>query len=255
MQHPTLQNKVQAHLSADMVQRILDENQQLILAVIENQQTNNTHECAQYLQNLQRNLMMLATIGDGQVNGTGGLCSVRACVPPSSQCTPADSRAAVRVVPAAVRGVHASRMRRSCSSRASVRKSTGCASRVRARALGAAAKARLRLCVLLRCTCFIPSVVQGFCRLSTAFTRPRRRSGRAPGAARAPLVLELAEERICWVQGGATPASTAMPPCSPATEAVWVAECGVTAKTAQSTAGAGGRGRGRRGEVVQALVR
>jgi hypothetical protein len=102
MQHPTLQNKVQAHLSADMVQRILDENQQLILAVIENQQTNNTHECAQYLQNLQRNLMMLATIGDGQVNGAGGLCSVRARVPPASQCTPADSCAAGRGVPALV---------------------------------------------------------------------------------------------------------------------------------------------------------
>jgi hypothetical protein len=125
MQHPTLQNKVQAHLSADMVQRILDENQQLILAVIENQQTNNTHECAQYLQNLQRNLMMLATIGDGQVNGAGGLCSVRARVPPASQCTPADSCAAGRGVPALV-PARAARAVRALS----VRAATGCASRV-----------------------------------------------------------------------------------------------------------------------------
>lgn len=184
MQHPTLQNKVQAHLSADMVQRILDENQQLILAVIENQQTNNTHECAQYLQNLQRNLMMLATIGDGQVNGAGGLCSVRARVPPASQCTPADSCAAGRGVPALV-PARAARAVRALSVRAAT---------VSARALGAVAKERPNLCVPLRHPCFIPSVVQGSCRLSTAFTRPRRRSGRAPGAARAPLALELVEE-------------------------------------------------------------
>jgi len=62
-----------ARLSADMVQRILDENQQLILAVIENQQTSNMHECAQYLENLKRNLMMLAAVGDVQVNGAGGI--------------------------------------------------------------------------------------------------------------------------------------------------------------------------------------
>ena len=63
-----------AHLSADMVQRILDENQQLILAVIENQRMNDTHACSQYLSKLQRNLMMLGTIGDAQVNSAGGLC-------------------------------------------------------------------------------------------------------------------------------------------------------------------------------------
>jgi hypothetical protein len=233
------QHKVQAHLSADMVQRILDENQQLILAVIENQQNNNTHECAQYLQNLQRNLMMLATIGDGQVNGAGGLCSVRAREPPASQYTPADSRAAGRGMPAA-------RARAARAARAVRALSVGSFGRVHARALGADAKERPHLCVPLRCTFAIPSVVQGSCRLSTACTRPRRSSGRAPGAARAPLALELAEEWIWWVQGGETPASTAMPPCTPATEAVWVA---VTAKTAQSTAGA------RRGEVVQELVR
>lgn len=63
-----------AHLSADMVQRILDENQQLILAVIENQRMNDTHACSQYLSKLQRNLMMLGTIGDAQVNSAGGVC-------------------------------------------------------------------------------------------------------------------------------------------------------------------------------------
>ena len=74
-----------AHLSADMVQRILDENQQLILAVIENQRMNDTHACSQYLSKLQRNLMMLGTIGDAQVNSAGGVsfqsAVMRVCLP------------------------------------------------------------------------------------------------------------------------------------------------------------------------------
>ena len=66
------QGKTHAQLSADMVQRILDENQQLILAVVENQQVHKPHECAGYLKRLQRNLMMLGTIGDAQVNSAAG---------------------------------------------------------------------------------------------------------------------------------------------------------------------------------------
>ena len=46
------QGKTHAQLSADMVQRILDENQQLILAVVENQQVHKPHECAGYLKRL-----------------------------------------------------------------------------------------------------------------------------------------------------------------------------------------------------------
>jgi hypothetical protein len=61
----------QALLSADMVQRVLDENQQLILAVIENQHKLQAHECSEYLGKLHRNLMMLATFGDNQVNTPG----------------------------------------------------------------------------------------------------------------------------------------------------------------------------------------
>ena len=61
-----------AHLSADMVQRILDENQQLILAVLENQRVHKPHECATYLEKLQRNLMMLGTLGDAQVHAAPG---------------------------------------------------------------------------------------------------------------------------------------------------------------------------------------
>ena len=61
----------QALLSADMVQRVLDENQQLILAVIENQHKLQAHECSEYLSKLHRNLMMLATFGDNQVNTPG----------------------------------------------------------------------------------------------------------------------------------------------------------------------------------------
>ena len=63
-----------AHLSAVMVQRILDENQQLILAVIENQQASQSNDCSQYLAKLQRNLMMLGSVGDTQVNSAAGWC-------------------------------------------------------------------------------------------------------------------------------------------------------------------------------------
>ena len=84
-----MQARGQAQLSADMVQRILDENQQLILAAIENQQSNNPHECAQYLSSLQRNLVMLATLGDEHVNSAGGLLCAR----------PSNMRVAVSVDP------------------------------------------------------------------------------------------------------------------------------------------------------------
>lgn len=69
-----------AHLSADMVQRILDENQQLILAVLENQRVHKPHECATYLEKLQRNLMMLGTLGDAQVHAAPGTWLASAAV-------------------------------------------------------------------------------------------------------------------------------------------------------------------------------
>ena len=64
-----------AVLSADAVQRVLDENQQIILAVIENQNKQQGHDCAKWLQKLHRNLMMLATLGDGQLNSAPGGCT------------------------------------------------------------------------------------------------------------------------------------------------------------------------------------
>jgi hypothetical protein len=57
-----------AHLSSDMVKRMLDENQQLLLAAMENQEKGKQKECITYLRKLHENLVMLGTVGDAQVN-------------------------------------------------------------------------------------------------------------------------------------------------------------------------------------------
>lgn len=57
-----------AHLSSDMVKRMLDENQQLLLAAMENQEKGRQKECMTYLRKLHENLVMLGTVGDAQVN-------------------------------------------------------------------------------------------------------------------------------------------------------------------------------------------
>lgn len=51
-------------VTTELIQKYLDENQQLILAILENQNVGKLQECAQYQARLQQNLMYLAAIAD-----------------------------------------------------------------------------------------------------------------------------------------------------------------------------------------------
>ena len=53
-------------ITTELIQKYLDENQQLILAILENQNVGKLHDCAQYQARLQQNLMYLAAIADAQ---------------------------------------------------------------------------------------------------------------------------------------------------------------------------------------------
>lgn len=53
-------------ITTELIQKYLDENQQLILAILENQNVGKLHDCAQYQAKLQQNLMYLAAIADAQ---------------------------------------------------------------------------------------------------------------------------------------------------------------------------------------------
>mmetsp|Transcript_1811 Transcript_1811/g.11056 ORF Transcript_1811/g.11056 Transcript_1811/m.11056 type:complete len:125 (+) Transcript_1811:412-786(+) len=53
-------------VSTDTIQKYLDENQALIIAIVENQNLGKLNECAQYQARLQQNLMYLAAIADAQ---------------------------------------------------------------------------------------------------------------------------------------------------------------------------------------------
>ncbi|XP_052187245.1 GRF1-interacting factor 2-like [Diospyros lotus] len=53
-------------ISTEEVQKLLDENKSLILAILENQNIGKSTECALYQAQLQNNLMFLAAIADAQ---------------------------------------------------------------------------------------------------------------------------------------------------------------------------------------------
>lgn len=53
-------------VSTETIQKYLDENQALIVAIVENQNLGKLNECAQYQARLQQNLMYLAAIADAQ---------------------------------------------------------------------------------------------------------------------------------------------------------------------------------------------
>jgi len=55
-----------AVVTTELIQKYLDENQQLILAILENQNVGKLVECAKYQAKLQENLMYLAAIADAQ---------------------------------------------------------------------------------------------------------------------------------------------------------------------------------------------
>uniref|UniRef100_A0A1D1YRK5 Protein SSXT n=1 Tax=Anthurium amnicola TaxID=1678845 RepID=A0A1D1YRK5_9ARAE len=68
--HPVL-GQVPSHLSlsnitTEQIQKYLDENKQLILAILDNQNLGKLSECAQYQAQLQKNLLYLAAIADAQ---------------------------------------------------------------------------------------------------------------------------------------------------------------------------------------------
>ncbi|KAK9672375.1 hypothetical protein RND81_12G096700 [Saponaria officinalis] len=53
-------------ISTEQIQKYLDENKQLIMAIMESQNLGKINECAQYQAQLQKNLMYLAAIADAQ---------------------------------------------------------------------------------------------------------------------------------------------------------------------------------------------
>jgi hypothetical protein len=55
-----------AVVTTELIQKYLDENQQLILAILENQNVGKLAECAKYQTKLQENLMYLAAIADAK---------------------------------------------------------------------------------------------------------------------------------------------------------------------------------------------
>nr|XP_011468904.1 PREDICTED: GRF1-interacting factor 3-like isoform X2 [Fragaria vesca subsp. vesca] len=53
-------------ITTEQIQKCLDENKKLILAILDNQNLGKLAECAQYQTQLQKNLMYLAAIADAQ---------------------------------------------------------------------------------------------------------------------------------------------------------------------------------------------
>ncbi|VVB06897.1 unnamed protein product [Arabis nemorensis] len=54
------------NITTEQIQKCLDENKTLIMAILENQNLGKLAECAQYQAHLQKNLMYLAAIADAQ---------------------------------------------------------------------------------------------------------------------------------------------------------------------------------------------
>ncbi|XP_038990257.1 GRF1-interacting factor 2-like [Phoenix dactylifera] len=54
------------NITTEQIQKYLDENKQLILAILDNQNLGKLTECAQYQAQLQKNLLYLAAIADAQ---------------------------------------------------------------------------------------------------------------------------------------------------------------------------------------------
>ncbi|KAL1220700.1 GRF1-interacting factor 2 [Cardamine amara subsp. amara] len=55
-----------SNITTEQIQKYLDENKKLIMAIMENQNLGKLAECAQYQAHLQKNLMYLAAIADAQ---------------------------------------------------------------------------------------------------------------------------------------------------------------------------------------------
>lgn len=87
-----------AGITTEQIQKYLDENKQLILAILENQNLGKLAECAQYQAQLQKNLLYLAAIADappqtpmappGASPGVGHYMSQVPMFPPRTPLTP-----------------------------------------------------------------------------------------------------------------------------------------------------------------------
>ncbi|KAH9566542.1 hypothetical protein CY35_04G133000 [Sphagnum magellanicum] len=60
-----------SNITTELIQKYLDENKQLILAILDNQNLGKLNECATYQAKLQQNLMYLAAIADAQPQQAG----------------------------------------------------------------------------------------------------------------------------------------------------------------------------------------
>ncbi|XP_074466103.1 SS18-like protein 2 [Sebastes fasciatus] len=72
-----------AKINQETIQRLLDENDQLIRCITEYMQKGRAVECVQYQQILHRNIVYLATIADASPDN----------MPPSSNSTPNETSA------------------------------------------------------------------------------------------------------------------------------------------------------------------
>ncbi|GAB4833093.1 GRF1-interacting factor 3 [Ancistrocladus abbreviatus] len=63
---PVVSSFPPASITTEQIQKYLDENKRLILAILDNQNLGKLAECAQYQAQLQKNLMYLAAIADAQ---------------------------------------------------------------------------------------------------------------------------------------------------------------------------------------------
>lgn len=63
---PVMPSFPPANITTEQIQKYLDENKKLILAILDNQNLGKLAECAQYQALLQKNLMYLAAIADAQ---------------------------------------------------------------------------------------------------------------------------------------------------------------------------------------------
>ncbi|KAI9076796.1 hypothetical protein K1719_041212 [Acacia pycnantha] len=61
---PMMNSFPPTNISTEQIQKYLDENKKLILAILDNQNLGKLAECAQYQAQLQKNLMYLAAIAD-----------------------------------------------------------------------------------------------------------------------------------------------------------------------------------------------
>ncbi|EYU38865.1 hypothetical protein ABFS82_14G132600 [Erythranthe guttata] len=63
---PVIPSFPPTNITTEQIQKYLDENKKLILAILDNQNLGKLAECAQYQAQLQKNLMYLAAIADAQ---------------------------------------------------------------------------------------------------------------------------------------------------------------------------------------------